>query len=194
MLGALAAAVVFIWHPPGATAPVAATTATPGIAAHHGRAPGSASHRPSDMPAVVYVAGAVHRPGLYRLAAGARADDAVRSASGFRSDADTGAINLAAHVADGDEVYVAVLGAPTPRTVSARRLHAKSNKSANIVVDLNTATAEQLARVPGIGVTLAARVVDVRERDGAYTTFDELLDVAGMTASRLERAQPYLRI
>ena len=146
------------------------------------------------MAPVVYVAGAVRRPGLYQLRAGARADDAVRSAGGFRADADTAAVNLAAHVADGDEVYVGMLGAPTPRTVSARRSRTKSNKSANIVVDLNTASTEELARVPGIGATLAARIVDVRERDGAYATFDELLDVAGMTASRLDRAQPYLRI
>lgn len=143
---------------------------------------------------VVYVAGAVVHPGLYHLHAGARADDAVRSAGGFRSDADTGAVNLAAHVADGDEVFVTVLGAPTPHPTRSRRPRAVSKKGTNIVVDLNTATAEQLATVPGIGATLAARIVEVRERDGAYASFDELLDVAGITASRLQRAEPYMRI
>lgn len=143
---------------------------------------------------VVYVAGAVVHPGLYHLHSGARADDAVRSAGGFRSDADTGAVNLAAHVADGDEVFVTVLGAPTPHPTRSRRPRAVSKKGTNIVVDLNTATAEQLATVPGIGATLAARIVEVRERDGAYASFDELLDVAGITASRLQRAEPYMRI
>lgn len=153
---------------------------------------GAAGERGTET--VVYVAGAVVNPGLYRLRSSARADDAIRSAGGFRAGADTAAINLAAHVADGDEVYVAVLGAPTTPPRRSHRVRQPAKKTEAAVVDLNAASAEQLATVPGLGKTLAARIVDVRERDGAYANFDELLDVAGMTASRLTRAEPYLRI
>lgn len=149
---------------------------------------------PSTTDAVVYVSGDVLHPGLYHLPAGARADDAVRSAGGFRADADTGAINLAARMADGDEVYVAALGSPTPHPTRTRRTRQPSKKNAGAHVDVNAASADELATVPGIGATLAARIVEVRERDGAYSTFDELLDVAGMSASRLARAEPYLHI
>ena len=60
-------------------------------------------------------------------------------------------------------------------------------------VDVNAADAAELAAVPGIGRAIAARIVELREREGAFTSLDELLDVAGMTQTRLERARPYLR-
>ncbi|MFY9720315.1 MAG: helix-hairpin-helix domain-containing protein, partial [Candidatus Cybelea sp.] len=60
-------------------------------------------------------------------------------------------------------------------------------------VDVNAADAAELAAVPGIGGAVATRIVEVRGRDGSFASLDELLDVAGMTQSRLERARPYLR-
>ncbi len=191
VLAGLIIVAVVIWRPPAANVATAfAMQSASPIAPRHVRR----NQRFAAVDNVVYVAGAVVHPGLYHLRDGARADDAVRSAGGLRPDADTGAINLAAHVADGDEVYVAVLGAPTPRPARARRTRETKKKRVTDIFDLNTATPTQLATIPGIGATLAARIVEVRERDGAYETFDELLDVAGMTASRLARAEPYLRI
>ena len=145
---------------------------------------------------VVYVVGAVVRPGLYRIAASARNEDAVRAAGGFRPEADPAGVNLAAHASDGDEIVVPALGessraaATTKRTRTPRTHSAKSHA----VVDVNTAPAAALATVPGIGTAVAARIVEIRERDGAFATFDELLDVAGMTQSRLDRAQPFLHL
>jgi competence protein ComEA len=144
---------------------------------------------------VVYVAGAVRRPGLYRLADGARIDDAIRAAGGERSDADPAAVNLAAHTNDGDEIYVPVVGEATPATRAARtRAPRKRASKPHAIVNVNTASADLLASVPGIGSTIAARIVQIRDADGAFTTFDELLDVAGITQSRLDRARPYLRL
>ncbi|MGB9650252.1 MAG: helix-hairpin-helix domain-containing protein, partial [Candidatus Cybelea sp.] len=60
-------------------------------------------------------------------------------------------------------------------------------------VDVNRSDAAELAAVPGIGRAVAQRVVELRRREGAFASLDELLDVAGMTQSRLERARPYLR-
>ncbi|MHB8432792.1 MAG: ComEA family DNA-binding protein [Candidatus Tyrphobacter sp.] len=62
------------------------------------------------------------------------------------------------------------------------------------VVDLNTAGAQALGLVPGIGAAIAQRIVDVRASEGPFTSLDQLLDVAGMTSSRLDRAQQYLRL
>jgi competence protein ComEA len=78
-------------------------------------------------------------------------------------------------------------------TKRSRSPRARAIKSAAIV-DVNSASAQALASVPGLGAMIAARIVAIREQDGAFTTFDELLDVAGMTESRLARAQPYLRL
>ncbi len=153
-------------------------------------APGSQS--------LVYVVGAVRRPGLYRIAQDGRVDDAVRAAGGLRPDADPAGVNLAARASDGDEIAVPLLGqAPLRAALTKRRTRNSRSRRAtksHAIVNVNSADAEQLASVPGIGATMAERIVAVREQEGTYRTFDELLDVAGMTQTRLDRAQPYLRL
>lgn len=147
--------------------------------------------------ALVYVAGAVFRPGVYRLAPGSRVGDAIARAGGLRPDADPVAVNLAAHVADGDEIAVARVGETiraTGKRTQTRRAKTRSLNNPPSPVALNAANAETLAGVPGIGPTIAARIVSIRNAEGAFTNYDELLDVAGMTAARLDRARPYLTI
>ncbi|HUA08353.1 MAG TPA: ComEA family DNA-binding protein [Candidatus Acidoferrales bacterium] len=178
-----------IWHP-AAHAPLTSeglATPAPLSRLHRRAASAAAAH------AVVYVVGAVRRPGLYTLAEGARVDDAVRAAGGLRGDADPAAINLAARAEDGDEIVAPALGAPSETAASTKRKRSRGTKTHG-VVDVNTASAGELASVPGFGATIAQRIVEIREQDGAFTTFDELLDVAGLTQSRLDRAQPYLRL
>ncbi|HTV91830.1 MAG TPA: ComEA family DNA-binding protein [Verrucomicrobiae bacterium] len=186
-------AALAIRHP--APVPPLATTGDPAASmAPHFEERRPTRRPPPTAPAVVYVVGAVRRPGLYSIAAGARINDAVRAAGGLRPDADPAGINLAARASDGDEVAVPVLGQP-PRPLSStkrsRTPRSRARKT-NGVVDVNTASAQALASVPGIGETIAARIVAVREEEGTFTTFDQLLDVAGLTESRLERARPYL--
>ncbi len=74
---------------------------------------------------------------------------------------------------------------------SRRRAHRRQTVG---VVDLNLADAQTLEGVPGVGRAIAQRIVDVREREGPFTSLDQLLDVAGMSAGRLERARPHLRL
>jgi competence protein ComEA len=184
-----------IWHPaPRAPVAVSAEPSAVTIATrrHVRRGAGTA---PAAV-AVVYVVGAVVRPGLYRVAEDARIDDAVRAAGGLRAGADPAGVNLAAHATDGDEIFVPLLGESTRLTSSAKRTRTPRTRSAktHAIVDVNTASAVALASVPGIGATVAARIVEVRESDGAFTTFDELLDVAGMTQARLDRAMPFLHL
>ena len=77
-----------------------------------------------------------------------------------------------------------------PRSAHARR---RSTKPSLESVDVNRSDAAELAAVPGIGRAVAQRIVELRRREGGFASLDELLDVAGMTQSRLERARPYLR-
>ena len=143
---------------------------------------------------VVYVAGAVRNPGLYHLRAGDRDDRAVALAGGFSVNADAAGVNLAARAGDGEEIYVPQLG-------EGRAVHTRSHRSRRHAatrppeesVDVNAAAAAELATVPGIGRAIAQRIVELRDREGNFASLDELLDVSGMTASRLERARPYLR-
>ena len=144
---------------------------------------------------VVYVAGAVKRSGLYHLHPDDRAERAVALAGGFGESADAAGVNLAQRVEDGEEIYVPAVGETLQPITRAHR--SRRGRSARTPptgsVDLNRSDATALAAVPGIGRALGLRIVELREREGAFASLDELLDVAGMTQSRLERARPYLR-
>lgn len=192
--GALIAAFA-IWHP----APRAAGIAS--VAAATSARQRAALPRPSVAPATltVYVAGRVARPGLYRLRPGMRADDAVRAAGGLLPDADPVAVNLAAPLADGDEIAVARVGQTVHRAAARTRArHTRSTTHAGAaappVVDVNAAGGDELGAVPGIGPAVAARIVAVRATDGPFASLDELLDVSGMTPAKLDRAAPYLTV
>jgi competence protein ComEA len=167
----------------------------PSIEAAHGLQHHRDSHGDSgDAELVVYVAGAVSKPGLYHLHPGERAAQAVALAGGLRSSADAAGVNLAQRANDGDEIYVPVLGERLAGHASERRgrRHLATPPPTGSV-DVNRVDARGLAAVPGIGRAIAARIVELRAREGSFTSLDELLDVAGMTQTRLERARPYLR-
>lgn len=143
---------------------------------------------------VVYVAGAVSKPGLYHLGPGDRNARAVALAGGLSASADAAGINLAAHAQDGDEIYVPRAGEAHHALRSPRVTHKRSNRTpAAGSIDINRAPANDLARVPGVGKAIAQRIVELRQLQGPFASLDELLDVAGMTQSRLERARAYFR-
>lgn len=123
---------------------------------------------------VVDVAGAVRRPGLYTLANGTRVDDAVAAAGGATARADLTAVNLAAPLADGEQVVVPPRGAAGVAGVSG-----------STVVDLNSATAEQLDTLPGIGPATAAKIVSYRQQHGAFHSLAELDAVSGIGPAKL---------
>jgi competence protein ComEA len=170
------------------------------------RALGSRSRRGGAVAGMVYVAGAVRHPGLYRVAGGERVADEIARAGGLKTSADAAAVNLAAHPSDGDEIYVPAEGDPVSRAAlgsrslrgagSVRRRQTRSRAAAAQIpaqsIDVNRDDAATLALVPGIGPAIAARIVALREREGAFASLDELLDVAGMTQSKLDRARTYL--
>lgn len=144
--------------------------------------------------AVVYVAGAVVHPGVYEVASSARVQDAVQRAGGLRADADPLAVNLAARVSDGEEIAVVRIGDATPKPLRRARRTRKRAVAPLSPVDLNSADAAALASLPGVGATLAERIVDYRRLNGAFASVDELADVAGMTQRRVDALAPYLTV
>jgi competence protein ComEA len=135
---------------------------------------------------VVDVVGAVRRPGLYRLAQGARIADAVSRAGGATSKADLALINLAAPLADGEQVVVprrgtAALGAPADP--------AGAGAASTGPIHLSTATLEQLDSLPGIGPVTAQKILDYRQKHGAFTSVDALDAVPGIGPARLDQLE-----
>jgi competence protein ComEA len=123
---------------------------------------------------VVDVAGDVRRPGLYRLRSGSRVQDALIAAGGATPKAQLDAVNLAAPVADGEQIVVPGSGAGG---VAAASSPAGSSPSAPL--DLNSATLEQLEALPGIGPVTAQKIIDYRTQHGAFHAVSELEGVSG---------------
>jgi competence protein ComEA len=138
---------------------------------------------------VVHVAGAVLRPGLYRLPDGSRIDDAIAEAGGAKPRAALELVNLAAPVADGQQVLVplragAEAGAVTPDAPATGALVPGSK------VHLNSATLEQLDELPGVGPVTAQQILDYRSANGAFRTVEELDAVPGIGPARLAQLRP----
>ena len=128
---------------------------------------------------VVDVVGAVARAGLYRLHHGARVADAVRHAGGLTAKADRTAVNLAALLADGEQVLVAAKGAGATGATSG------GASGAPAPVSLSTATAEQLDALPGIGPVTAQKIVAYRQQHGPYTSVEALDAIPGIGPARI---------
>jgi competence protein ComEA len=134
---------------------------------------------------VVDVVGAVRRPGLYRLAQGARIADAVTRAGGATAKADLALINLAAPLADGEQVIVPRRGTATSGAPAGPGTAPGAPSSGP--VHLSTATLEQLDSLPGIGPVTAQKILDYRQKHGAFTSVDELDAVPGIGPARLDQ-------
>ncbi len=174
---------------------VDAASSSPARAGNVAPRSGGASPRGAvaGAPFVVHVAGAVRKPGVYTLSADQRIVDAVRLAGGPTSRADTDAINLAAHITDGQQILIprkdsrAGVGSTPRRRSGASSAHIPAGPIA-----LNTASAEELDALPGVGPSTAANIIEYRDLNGPFATPDDLLNVKGIGPKKLERMKPYL--
>jgi competence protein ComEA len=202
VIGAVLLAVVglFVLRTPSAAPPPTELSLprADGTAAGAGGASGSVGSTTTVAAGVVvHVAGAVLRPGLVRLAGGARVADAVDAAGGLRPDADLVRLYLAAPLVDGQRVWVPVVGQDTPPEVepgggSAGGRGADGGVAA--IVDLNTATATELEALPGVGPATAQAILDQRRRVGRFRSVDDLLDVRGIGPSKLAALRDRVRV
>ncbi len=184
-----------------------------------GAAPGTVAGRPGGPPAgervrlgaggggpvVVHVAGAVRRPGVYRLRAGARVVDAVGRAGGATSRANENGVDLAAKLADGVQVVVPVRGPAAAGAAAGAGGAAGGTSGAGASggagpaagasapagpLSLSSATAEQLDGLDGVGPTTAQKIVAYRVAHGGFGSVDELDRIPGIGAKKLAALRP----
>ncbi len=131
---------------------------------------------------VVDVTGAVRKPGVYRMPAGSRVNDAVKRAGGSTSKASLDAINLAARLADGQQVVVPEEGASVP-----------SAEAEDGPISLGTATAAELDTIDGIGPVTAEAIIGFREEHGGLSSVDQLDQVSGIGPATMEALRERLQ-
>lgn len=165
---------------------------------------GSAGSGSSTAAVVVHVAGAVERPGVRSLRAHPRVADALTAAGGPTPDADLDRLNLAAPIADGQRIYVPHRGEAAPPQVlngaspgaggSATGGGGSPGSPGGGPVDLNTATAEQLDTLPGVGPATAQAIISYREQHGGFKRVADLQDVRGIGDARYAQLEPLVSV
>jgi competence protein ComEA len=142
-----------------------------------------ASPSPSPATILVYVTGWVRRPGVYELRQGDRVIDAIRRAGGARPGADLASVNLAALLTDAQQITLAKRG--TAGATGGSSLGGAGPGGSGGLVNINTATLDELETLPGIGPSLGQRIIDYRTEHGPFRSVDDLLNVSGIGDKRL---------
>lgn len=157
--------------------------------------PSDSDEQPDDpVEIVVDVGGAVRNPTVVRLADGARVADAIAAAGGLADDADASGVNQAAVVADGQKVLVPRVGeaVPTADTATGAGTPAGTQTgsapgASSGLVNINSATADQLDALPGVGPSTAQAIIEDRERNGPFKGIEDLMRVSGIGEKKFEK-------
>ena len=177
--------------PSGAQAVVLAPVASP--AALPSGAPGGAATSPAP-DVIVYVCGAVRSPGVVRLPDGARVTDALEVAGGPTAKAELAAVNLAAPVTDGQQIVVPERGAVAAAPAAGGATSSSTAGSAMgtapaALININTASAEELDALDGVGPSTAQKIIDYRTANGGFKTIEEIKEVPGIGDAKFAAMQ-----
>lgn len=159
----------------------------------------SAASTPESVAASIFVHidGAVVAPGVYELTGSLpRVNDAVIAAGGLAGDADTSALNLAAVLSDGEKIHVPRRGEAiaSGQASSGPASGSDGGASSSGVININTATAEELDSLPGIGPSTAAAIVEDRERNGPFASPEDLMRVSGIGEGKFSKLKDQIRV
>lgn len=150
---------------------------------------------------VVFVCGAVNRPGVYEVSKGARIFDVIEKAEGYREDAASTYLNLAESVSDGQKIYV-----PTLYEIESGNLSASSGAIASInngilaaggttssvgsgLVNINKATEDELKTLPGVGESKAKAIIAYREENGGFKRKEDIMEISGIKTNLFNKVK-----
>ncbi|SFK33532.1 competence protein ComEA [Amycolatopsis sacchari] len=148
--------------------------------------PAGSPSKAADAALVISVVGKVRSPGLVTVPSGARVADALSAAGGALDGTDITALNLARKLADGEQLYVGI--AAPPAAVPA------DPASAPAKINLNTASAEQLDSLPGVGAVTAKRIIEWRTQHGAFGSINQLQEVDGIGTAKFAKLRDQVTV
>lgn len=136
----------------------------------------------------VHVTGFVAKPGVYNLVKGSRLFEAVQAAGGFLEEADEHFLNLASVLSDGQQIRVL----SREEAATAKFTSSTGQETGQLMVNINTASREQLMTLPGIGQTRAESIIAYREKSGGFSTIEDIMKVSGIKESAFEKIKEYI--
>jgi len=160
---------------------------------------------PTKEPIAVHVVGAVPRPGLYEFAEGARVQDAVDAAGGLLTSANVDSINLAALLEDGQQLNIPYKAGEEPSTQNSgggdglnlpggTEEPTDTGGGENELININTASLEELDSLPGIGPSIAQRIIDYRDQNGPFAAIEDILNVSGIGPSTFDQIKDLITV
>jgi len=162
---------------------------------------------PTKEPIAVHVIGAVPRPGLYEFAEGARVQDAIDAAGGLLSSANVDSINLAALLEDGQQLDIPYKAGEGPSSTQKQSSNeddlvlpggteepTDTGGGESELININTASLEELDSLPGIGPSIAQRIIDYRDTNGPFATIEDILNVSGIGPSTFDQIKELITV
>jgi len=152
---------------------------------------------PTPEPLRVHIAGAVVRPGVYDLDDGSRVADAVEAAGGFVVEADKNALNLAAFLEDGERLDIPYVAGFVPEEEQGFVVVSEGTPSplaGEDLVNINTASIEELDQLPGIGQTTAVRIIDYRTTNGPFGAIEDIINVSGIGTATYDEIKDLITV
>jgi competence protein ComEA len=154
---------------------------------------------PTKSPIAVHIIGAVPRPGLYQFIEGARVQDAIDAAGGLLTSANIDSINLAALLEDGQQLNIPYTAGAEPVEDTGLELPNDNQETPDAntnteLININTATLQELDSLPGIGPTIAQRIIDYRTTNGNFSSIEDIQNVSGIGPSTFDEIKDLITV
>ncbi len=143
---------------------------------------------PTPAPIMVHITGSISAPGVYSLQPGSRVVDIINLAGGFTEEANQTSINLAEKLRDGQKIHI--LSIDSEGIIAEKEVI--STFSEGSLLNINTATVEELDKLPGIGEAKAQDIIAYREKHGDFLIIEDIMNVPGIGTSLFEKIMPYI--